>query len=232
MEYVNFTDEEKIEYFDKIASLFYNRNFGQTSKADIELLMFDIYLSSLIEHNQNSDGTMDYNKCSDYKISKDLGITQQRVRNLKVKKQLVNPIPFDWKASLATLTKNARYDPVSKKVTINIPDPNLYYELQNFIEEQGAYVEKQLNSKIFQIRAEYYLDLVLALEPESNRKEIIEKIKSEVKKSNKNNLVFDEKNIGKTLITVGANISSIISCITGILSSGNLIGKALLSLIQ
>lgn len=110
MEYVSFTKEEKVKLFDKIADRFYNANFGQMSKSDIELLMFNFYIEKMVSDSKRPDGTVDYRKCSDYKISKDLGITQQKVRNLKVKNQLIHPIQYDWRRALARLTENARYD--------------------------------------------------------------------------------------------------------------------------
>lgn len=232
MDYVTFKDDEKVKMFDKIAGYFYNANFGQASKADIELLMFDFYIKKMIHDNQEDDGTIDYSKCSDYKISKDLGITQQRVQNLKVKNQLVNPIEYDWKASLAKLTKNARYDSETRKVTLNIPDPNLYYEIQNFIEETGGYVDIKLNKKILQLRVEYYIDLVVALEPESSRKEIIKAIKKSLSESNKENSSFDENNIGKSLLSCAANVTAIAANISSIMSPTNIIGKALCSLLM
>ena len=222
MNYIKFDDKEKIAMFDEIAKHFYNANFGQTSKSDFELIMFNFYLKKLVLSNQNIDGTIDYNKCSDYKISKDLGITQQRVRNLKVKNQLVNPIPFDWKKALAKLTENARYDKDTRKIILNIPDPNLYLEIQNFIEENGAYIEKQLNSKILQIRAEYYLDLIIHLESEESQKAIIKKLKSFFKSKEKENTVFDEKEIGKSLMNTTQNLKSIIESIKEIFSPENI----------
>ena len=48
MKYVSFNDEEKIELFDEIASQFYNSNFGQLSKRDMELMMFNIYIKKMI----------------------------------------------------------------------------------------------------------------------------------------------------------------------------------------
>lgn len=86
MEHINFTTEEKAEMFDEIAAHFYNANFGQMSKSNMELLMFSFYMNKLIQNNKFEDGTIDYQKCSDYRISKELGITQQRVQNLKIKK--------------------------------------------------------------------------------------------------------------------------------------------------
>ena len=144
MEYVKFDDDEKIKMFDEISNHFYNKNFGQFSKSEIELMMFNFYIQKMIKDSLKEDGTVDYSKCSEYRISKDLGITQQKVRNLKVKNQLVNPVEFDWKKEIAALMPNARYE--NKKVYINIPDPNLFYEIQNFLENEGSYIEKQLNS--------------------------------------------------------------------------------------
>lgn len=231
MKYVSFTPEEKAALFDIIAAKYYEQNFGQISKADMELLMFQFYIEKLIESNRAEDGTIDYNKCSDYIISKELGITQQRVRNLKVKNQLAHPVDYDWKLALAKLTRNARFDPVSHKVTLNIPDPNLYLEIQNFIEERGAYVEKQLNSKILQIRAEYYIDLVIALEPEKSQKAIIKELRKFFTQNNADQSKLDEKSIGKSLIDAAVNITSAASTISGFISPENSIGAALIELL-
>lgn len=228
---VNFSKTEKQELFDYITSHFYNSNFGQMSKADIELLFFHIYLDKLVNDNTSDDGTIDYRRISDYRISKDLGITQQRVRNLKVKCQLKYPIEYKWEPALAKLIKNARYDKHTKKVIINIPDPNLYLDIQNFIEEKGAFVEKQLNSKILQLRAEYYIDLVLALENDDNRKKIIRSIKKTLKESGKDDEAFDDSEIGKSLIDAAVNVTTVAANISGLVSAENVIGKALLALL-
>lgn len=231
MKYVSFTKDEKAELFDKIADCFYNTNFGQMSKSEIELLMFDIYIEKMISDCKRPDGTVDYRKCSDYIISKELGITQQRVRNLKVKNQLLHPIQYDWRRALATLIENARYDKNSKKVTLNIPDPNLYLEIQNFIEEQGAYVEKQLNSKVLQLRAEYYIDLILTLETEKTRKKAIKELKKQFKADGKEDYAFDERYIGKSLIDIGVNITTIAANLSAVISPENYIGVALIKLL-
>lgn len=232
MKYVSFSDEEKIALFDEIISNFFDSNFGQLSKSDIELMMFNIYIKKMISNNRNADGTIDYKKCSDYKISQDLGITQQKVRNLKVKNQLINPIDYDWKAALARLTENARYDKNSGKIVINIPDPNLFIEIQNFIEDQGAYVEKQLNSKILQLRVEYYIDLIVSLEPDVTRKKIIVELKKQIKAEGKDDKLFDDNNIGKSLLETTANITTVAANISSLVSPENLIGVALMKLLS
>lgn len=130
-----------------------------------------------------------------------------------------------------TLTKNARYDKDTRKITLNIPDPNLYIEIQNFIEEHGAYIEKQLNSKVLQIRAEYYIDLILYLESEESRKAIIKKLKNQFKDEGKEDVVFDDKNIGKTLIDSAVTVFSIVDTIQSLISPENCIAKALFALL-
>ena len=227
-----FTGSEKISCFDRIASHFYSRNFGQMSKSDIELMMFDIFMKKMIEDNRDTNGTVDYSKCSDYRISQELGITQQKVKNLKVKSQLVYPVDYDWKLALAKLIKNARFDKQTQKVTLNIPDPNLYLEIRNFIEEQGAYVEVQLNSKILQLRAEDFVDLALALEPENSRQEIIKYFKENFKEHHKNDAVFTDKRIGKFLMSEILDDPDIVNKICSIIPLPGLILKALLLFIK
>ena len=225
MTYVYFNDEDKIKFFDEIASHFYEANFGQFSKSDFELLMFRFYMEKMILDNKNSDGTINYNLCSDYKISKDLGITQQRVRNLKVKNQLIYPINYDWKIAFAKLIENARYDQENKKVTINIPDPNLFLEIQNFIEENGGYIEKQLNSKVLQLRVEYFIDIILAVESEDNRKKIMKILRKNMVSKNKNE-VLNECSVGKDLIKMAVNVSEVAVNISENISAVSTIGKA------
>lgn len=232
MKYVEFKDMDKIQCFDEISQHFYNGNFGQMSKSDFELLMFHFYLQKMVQQNVNEDGTIDYRKCSDYKISTDLGITQQKVRNLKIRSHLVFPIQYDWKKALATLTEHARYDEISKRITLAIPDPNLFFDIQNYLEEHGAFIEKQLNNKVLQLRVEYYIQLIVELEPEKTKKEIIKEIRQIVKRSAKEEQLFVGKDLARVLIDTGSDIASIIEIINDLISPDNLIGKALIGLIQ
>ena len=231
MIYVNFTDEDKIRFFDELSLSFYKQNFGLLSKSEVELMMFRFYLEKMIADNTREDGTIDYSKCSDYKISKDLGITQQKVRNLKIKNQLTHPIEFDWKKALANLTENARYDKITQKITLNIPDPNLYLEIQNFIEDSGAYIEKQLNSKVLQLRVEYYIDLIVALEPDEKRKSIKKSLKKLFIDKGKDDNAFQDKEIGKSLLNAAISATDVAVNISSFISPGNIVGNALLKLL-
>ena len=60
MKYVKFSKEDKAQCFDKLAAHFYDANFGQMSKADIELMMFDFYLCQMIKDHKAADGSIDY----------------------------------------------------------------------------------------------------------------------------------------------------------------------------
>lgn len=231
MKYVEFTDEDKIRFFDEISKKFYNANFGTLSKSEFELMMFRFYLEKLISVNRFKDGTINYVKCSDYKISKDLGITQQRVKNLKIKNQLTHPINFDWKKALANLIENARYDQSTRRITLNIPDPNLYLEIQNFIDDSGAYIEKQLNSKVLQLGVEYFIDLIVALEPEEKRKEIIKSLKKHFKDKGKEDNAFKDNEIDKSLLNGAIDITEIAANLSSVISTKNVVGSALLNLI-
>lgn len=226
-----FPDEKsKADAFDQIAEKYYFGNFGAISKSDIDTLMFSIYMDRLIKKSQYDDGSINYNACSDYIIGKDLGITQQKVRNLKIKKQLVYPIDFQWEIALKHLTEHARLD--GNKIILNIPDPNLYLEIENFINENGAYVEKTLNSKVLQIRVEYYIALMLELEPEASKKDIIKVLKNQIKETNKDETKFEDKNIGKSLIDAGVNITTVLANISSIISPENLLFSGIMKLLN
>ena len=67
-------------------------------------------------------------------------------------------------------------------------------EIKNFIEDNGGYVESQLNGKILQIRIEYFLDL--AIEEDKDKKAIKEALK-QIKREH------EKDSIGKTLIDNG-----------------------------
>lgn len=219
MKYIEFTNKEKVEMFDEIAKKFYNHNFGAFSKSEMELMMFNFYIKKIVSTNVESDNTLNYNYSSDYYISKDLGITQQKVNNLKIKNQLVNPIEFDWKKSFLKLVGNARFDNKSGKVLINIPDPNLYIEIKHYLENYGGYIETQLNRNLLKIRVEYFIQLLVEIEPEKERNIIIKEIKKYIKKENKDENIFSEDNIAKSLLDLTVNGANILNIILGIMQS-------------
>lgn len=221
MKYIEFTDKEKVEMFDEIADKFYNHNFGTFSKSEMELLMFNFYIKKLVDMNVQNDNILNYNASCDYYISKELGITQQKVNNLKVKNQLVNPIDFDWKKSFLGMIQNARIDDKTRKVFINIPDPNLYIEIKHYLEEKGGYIDTQLNKGLLKIRAEYFIQLLVEIEPGKNRKTIIKEIKKKIREENKDERKFLENNVGTSLLDLAVNTTDIINSVLSLVATYN-----------
>lgn len=171
--------EAKANAFDEIAKQYYFCNFGSMSKTDLDTLMFSIYIDRILEQEED-----DFNAYSDYTISKELGITQTKISNLKVRKQLKYPYEkFDWRKSFARICQNARFE--NGKIKIYIPDKNLYLELQNVIESKGGYVDFALNQKLLVLSPEYFVDLMFEISDEEDRKELQEALVIELKKYNK-----------------------------------------------
>ena len=155
-----FSDFNKASAFDRIAELFYDRNFSSSSKSEIELLMFSFYMDAVIYANQRADGVIDYVKCSDYEIAKQLGLTQDRVRTLKLKKQARYPVAFDWQKSLESIKDSIRLDTAVKRIIIPVTDPNLNVEIRNYISSHGGFVDFESGKDYIRIRIEYFLMLM------------------------------------------------------------------------
>ena len=184
-----FAEFDKTDAFDRIAELFYNKNFSSASKSEIELLMFDFYMKALIKkYKDDETGIIDYNTCSDYRIAKDLGITQEKVRNLKIKKEARYPEDYDWKKSLLSLKEFVRYDENSQKIIIPMPDPNLYLEIKNSIEENGGYIEVRRSGNYLQIRPEYYVILIYDTSNEKEKEKLIKEVVKVLNKKNPNSV--------------------------------------------
>lgn len=154
-----FSDSEKIAIFDKIGEMFYKQNFGSISKSDFELLLFSEYLDNHIKNDDLYD---------DYTISKELGITQSRVRSLKERKELKYPYVNNWKEIFAVSVKNAKYDADDHHVKMIIQDVNVMNEIRHMIEEKGWYDECSLNKKLLNIPLDCFVEICVDDESVSN----------------------------------------------------------------
>ena len=195
LEYSNLFDpNKKAEAFDKLALMFFNKNFGSTSKAEVELQMFSIYMDAMIDQYKNSDGTIDYNKCSDYEMGLALGVPQEKIRTLKIKKQARYPQDFKWQDSLNSIKNNIRLDKDKKKIMIPVRDPNLYNEIRNFIENNGGYIEIQRGNNLIQIRLEYFFLLMYEDCSDCEKKKIKKELVKKLKNLNKSEEINDAEN--------------------------------------
>lgn len=169
--------EAKARAFDAIAEQFYAANFGRLTKSDFEVLLFHLYIEQCMSTAHSYD---------DYTLSKELGITQSRVRSLKVKKELQYPHEgFDWKQDFIECISRARYDEKKALVKVQISDVNVLAELRNYVEKKGWYDEYQLNTKLFQCRADIFIDLCNSLGEKNEEMTLTDAQKKALKKLGK-----------------------------------------------
>lgn len=169
---MSFSNKEKQSCFDKISELYFCKNFGSTSKADLEVLLFSEYIEHCIGAGK---------PYGDYTLSKQLGITQSRVRTLKERKELKYPHEgFDWRVSFADSVKNAKYDESDHYVKIIIQDVNVLNEARHFIEEKGWYDECSLNKKLFRLPLDCFVEICV------DDKSLADTFSSEAKRNVKN----------------------------------------------
>ena len=148
---MSFTPEEKIRIFDEIEQHYFVRNFGEMTKKDFETLLFSEYIEHRIKNGLPFD---------DYSLSKELGITQSRVRSLKERKELKYPYKdFMWQNAFAEAVKNAKVDPNDHYVKMIIQDVNVMNEVRNFIEINGWYDECSLNRKLLRIPLDCFVEI-------------------------------------------------------------------------
>ena len=186
-------DKEKAEAFDKIAELYYFQNFGMTAKSDIDVLMFSIYLERILESSES-----DMSAYSDYALSKQLGITQSKIKNLKIKKELKYPYQgFDWRESFKRIYSNAHYE--NGCIVLYVSDPNLQIELKHFVEENNGIVEVKLNQSLLVISLESFFDLILFVADEKEQKYVKEKLKNALLSKKANIESFEKQPMSKTI---------------------------------
>lgn len=121
------------------------------SKSDLETLLFSEYIEHCLRNGLEYD---------DYTLSKQLGITQNRIRTLKERKQLKYPHEgFNWKNAFINILPNAKYDQNDHLLKIIIEDINVMLEVRHYIEINGWYDECSLNRKLLRIPLDCFFDL-------------------------------------------------------------------------
>lgn len=148
---VNFNKNEKCALADKIAKQYFEKNFGSMTKADLETLLFSEYIEHCINYGIPYD---------DYTLSKELGITQTRIRSLKERKELKYPREkFNWKEAFGEALKNAKYDETDHYIKMIIEDVNVMNEVRHYIETQGWYDECTPHKKLLRIPLKCFIDI-------------------------------------------------------------------------
>lgn len=184
---------DKAEAFDKLAEMYYYSNFGTASKTEIDTLMFSLYLEQILNISQG-----DFSAYSDYTLSKQLGITQSKVSNLKVKKELIYPYKnFNWKETLLAISKNVIIE--DHRIKLYIPDRNVYLEIKNAVESNGGFIDVTLTGNLLVLRTAYFLDLLVAISENKDKKSIKKDLVAILKKNADINIAETET-IGKALL--------------------------------
>jgi hypothetical protein len=192
-----FLNEEKMKAFNLIAERYYDLNFGTMTKSEIDILMFSI----LIDHLQSNKIEF-----SDYSLSKDLGISQSKVRGLRISQQLKYPKKLNWQEEFARSIDNAVFDEKTSTMKVSVSDPNVLLEIKNVIENSGGYVEVQLNSKLLQVRVEHFVHLLIVLQNSENENQILKRINNSVKKYKKMEEDITKENLGELLKNEGLDV--------------------------
>ena len=223
----DWSEQEKVKAFQKVAEVCYQQNFGRMSKSDMEVLLFSIYLEHSFQHGSASD---------DYSLAIQLGIPESRVRNLKVKKQLQYPyLAYDWKTAFSKRIQYAKYDDKKALVKVSILDPNVRRDVEHYIDSQNWYSEYQLNAKLLQMRADQFTEMCMQLysripvdgEPDLETKQQIEERLKAAEASD-----WAKDTPSATDILAKINKEGLQNCWKDIVKSGSKVAlKAVLSLI-
>jgi hypothetical protein len=157
-----FEDKEKEKLFKDITDMYFHKNFGTVSKADLEVYLFSFYIEHLLDKGENFD---------DYVLGRDLGITQSRIRSLKERKELKYPRKgYEWQKEFLKHANNAKYDEAKRLIKFSIPDVNVIKDVRYFFETQGQYNEYQLNPKVFQCRLDTFVEMTKMIAEDSGEK--------------------------------------------------------------
>ena len=130
----------------EIIEHYFIRNFGSLSKSDLETLLFHLYVVKFSEKD-------------DYTISKELGITQSRIRALQERSALKYPREINLKAGILTVIKSAYYSKTDKKIHCFIDDVNVQIELRHLLEEKNKFDEYSLNPKVMILPPKAFFEL-------------------------------------------------------------------------
>ncbi len=197
----SFEQNEFKDLFDELMDMYFRRNFGSTSKADLETFLFSYYLEHLIRNGMPYD---------DYTLGKDLGLTISRVRSLKERKELKYPHDgYDWRESFLECAKAAKYDEVKHLIKFTIPDVNVMKDVRNYFEKNHYYDEYQLNPKLFQCKLDAFLDVGERIANEKGQKFIIDYDDKKIRKLLENETRTQNEKNGISKILEGAVIDGL-----------------------
>lgn len=199
----------------------FSRRFGMFSKTDYEVLLFTVFMDSY-------DGEV-----SDHGISKQLGLTESRVRNLRIKSQLLYPKEIVWRDELVQALDKGFFNSTTMTITVTIEDPSAQLAIKYEVEKALGNVLLTLNPKHLCLPVGSYV--ILATELEEDPDTVLEKLNSiwqrDMKMSSKISKESLLKQIWKSKEEL-ISISELIAAGNSLFSYGGLIISAIQRLIQ
>lgn len=147
----------------------FRSGFGTLSKTELDLILF----TAILKFSDNANLT-------DYALSRYLQITQQRVRNLK-EKASVKYIPITREEAIERFTEKAQSANL-EDIYLDIPvfDVAVKNEIEAILEENNILLYSQLNPRIFRLRIDDFLELIILFEKEANPEKSRELVENEV----------------------------------------------------
>ena len=186
-------DKEKLKSRIEESQLFTNR-FGSFSKDDYEVLMFTVYLDSLTS------------PARDFEISRDLGITEQKVRSLRVKSQLQYPREINWVEQMRQALEDGSYD--DGMITITLEDPSVRNRIRYEVESKSGTVNLSLNSKQLVLPVESFLILAACAEKDPDK--VLQSLNKKFAGNEEIKGTIQKDKIGKKLFKGVTNIGELL----------------------
>lgn len=124
---------------------------GAVNKSELEVILF----SALMLYSE-------WKELGDLELSKELGITQGKVRTLREKASLryLKLTLDEALASFAECVKTAEIDDTGRYLEILVPDIAVQREIEGLLKKQRVLYKKQLNSMVVQLRIDKFVDMV------------------------------------------------------------------------
>ena len=186
-------DKEKLKSRIEESQLFTNR-FGSFNKSDYEVLMFTIYLDSLTS------------SARDFEISRDLGITEQKVRSLRVKSQLMYPREINWVEQMKQALEDGTYS--DGMITITLEDPSVRNRIRYEVESKSGTVNLSLNSKQLVLPVESFFILAACAEKDPDK--VLQSLNKKFAENEEIKGTIQKEKIGKRLFKGVTNMGELL----------------------
>lgn len=123
--------------------------FGSMNKNDYEVALFTLLLRN------------GYSEMSDFDISRELKITETKVKRLRYESNLVYPNNTDLRNQLRVLLDKVKFRiSDSNKIQFLIKDKNLRLYANDIFEAQGGFADSSFNSSIVSVTPEDLVSLL------------------------------------------------------------------------